>query len=93
MRRRVIKAFIVGKDSVASINCAQKSADTGILLRILLRVYLLLVLLGGHTNQFVRADRVECRGQPGAWLCFETGVPLLWSTRTSPRSPDSAVSC
>ena len=60
--------------------------------RILLRAYVLLVLLGGDTNQSVHADRVEGGGQTGARPCFETSIPLLWSTMTSPCSPVSAVS-
>ena len=40
-------------------NGAQKSADTGRLLHILLRAYVLLILVGGDTDQCVHADRVE----------------------------------
>ena len=52
--RSVIKAFLVGKrlDGFGSSlhnNCAQKSADTGRLLRILLRAYVLPMSLGGDT--------------------------------------------
>ena len=79
MQRRVIKAFIVGKDLAASV----RGFRSIVLKRVRILeyfyascfVHVLLVSLGGDTDQFVHADRVEGGGPPGS-------MAVLWNRRS-----------